>query len=428
VRRLFVAAILAVALGGVASTQPAWASVPISGRGSGFAALAMFQWRADIANAPYGLQVDYVSQGSSDGRQQFSLGNTDFGVSDIPFQAVELPSLASQRCAGQALANCFVYVPVVAAGVALMYNLVDDSGHRISNLQLTRRAACEIFTGAITQWNDPEIVATNPQLATFNRAILPILRGDAAGESYVFSQFCMAVVPEVWQAFIDRLQNDQNQSATFKQGLPVANWPQGWGHSSSAQFADGVANAVTNAVTGPNSIALDAASYAQVRNNWPVVSLQNAAGQFVPPDLANATAGLRYTTPSPDPSANGGIAQNFQGPDPTAYFPAMVSYAIAQTGGFDPGKGATLSEFLCYDVGKGQTIAPRLLYAAFPAELLRIAVDNIAEIPGAPSSSDCAAGAPSPVLAEFPVPAVAAGTVALGTAAIAIRRRRDAFV
>jgi hypothetical protein len=204
----------------------------------------------------------------------------------------------------------------------------------------------------------------------------------------------------------------------------VAFWPLGWGHSSAALYEDGTANIVSDPVTGQNSITMVAASYAKVRNNWPVASVQNAAGQFVPPDPANTTAGLRYTTPNPDPDANGGIVQNFTGPDPSAYFPGMVSYALAQTGGFDAGKGATLAEFLCYDVGKGQTVAPQLRYAALSPELQQIAVANIAQIPGAPSSSDCAAGAPPPVLAEFPVPAVAAGAVALGTVAVTIRRRR----
>ena len=64
-----------------AAVPAAAATAPINGGGSGFAALEMDQWRADTASAPYNLSVNYVSQGSSFGRQSFSGNNVDFGVS-----------------------------------------------------------------------------------------------------------------------------------------------------------------------------------------------------------------------------------------------------------------------------------------------------------------------------------------------------------
>ena len=149
-----------------------------------------------------------------------------------------------------------------------MYNLQDDSGNRVTNLKLTRRAACKIFTGAITQWSDPELVATNPFLASFDRPIKPVIRADGAGESYVFSEFCIAVAPDVWHAFIqDRIAHDPaNVADDFKAGQPVSNWPQNWGQSNPVPFADGVANAVASPDIGTDSITYDAAAYAVQRN------------------------------------------------------------------------------------------------------------------------------------------------------------------
>src|SRR5664279_5167967 len=144
------------------------ASTAITGGGSSFASLEIDQWRADTARNPYGLSVNYVSQGSTFGRQEFIHGNLDFGASDITFQPSEMGQLQAGRCGGRPTdTGCFVYVPVSAGGLAFMYNLTDNSGNRVNNLQLSRSAACKIFTGAITRWNDPEIVATNPQLAGF---------------------------------------------------------------------------------------------------------------------------------------------------------------------------------------------------------------------------------------------------------------------
>src|SRR5262249_55425435 len=150
----------------IGSTAPAHASVAVLGGGSGFAALEIDQWRADVARSLYNLSVNYVAQGSTFGREQFKAGTFDYGASHIQYPPPEIPDLQSKRCAGKTLAQCFVYVPVSAGGLAFLYNLTDSGGHPITDLKLTRDAACKIFTGAITMWNDPEIVRYNPALAS----------------------------------------------------------------------------------------------------------------------------------------------------------------------------------------------------------------------------------------------------------------------
>src|SRR5262249_37805049 len=138
----------------------------------------------------------YVAQGSTFGRNQFSGGQFDFGVSDIQFPPEEVSGVTANRCHGQ-LAGCFNYVPVSAGGMAFMYNVRDSAGNQVTDLKLTRDAACKIFTGQITLWSDPAIVRYNPRLAR-SGAIRPVVRDDGAGESFVFSEFCLAVDPGVW--------------------------------------------------------------------------------------------------------------------------------------------------------------------------------------------------------------------------------------
>jgi ABC-type phosphate transport system substrate-binding protein len=382
---------------------PAFAASPINGGGSGFAALEIDQWRADTARAPYSLKVDYVAQGSSFGRGQFASGNLDFGASDIKYPPYEEGTLGP-RCGSKALADCFAYVPVSAGGLAFMYNLLDGSGNRVDSLKLSRNTACRIFTGAITKWNDPAIVADNPSLAGISRDIVPVIRADGAGESYVFSEFCIAVAPEVWQAFVDeRKQHDQaNLGDDFKAGLPVSNWPAGWGRSNSVAFADGTANTVADPTTGRDSITYVAAGYAKVRS-FPVASLQNAAGKYTQPDEDNVTVALGYAKGNGD----GTFTLDFTGADERAYFPSTYSYILAQTTGFDEGKGSTLGQFLCYAVSKGQEIATQLRYARLSKPLVDLAISQIAKIPGAPGSDSCfiAGAAPPP-----PPPSVAPGS------------------
>ncbi len=390
-------------------TAPAGAASAITGGGSSFASLEIDQWRADTARKPFSLQVNYVSQGSTFGRQEFIGGNLDYGASDITFQPTELPQLQARRCGGRPTdTGCFVYVPVSAGGLSFMYNLTDGSGHRVDDLKLSRRAACKVFTGAISKWNDPELVATNPRLAGFDRDIVPIIRADGAGESFVFSQFCIAVAKDVWDAFIaERIRNDpSNVGNDFRDGSPVSNWPQNWGRSSPALYADGTANVVSDAVTGRDAITYVAAGYAKVRS-FPVASLQNAAGVFTQPDEDNVTVALGYATGRGDGTFN----LNFTGPDPRAYFPSTYSYVLAQTTGFDRGKGEALGQFLCYAVSLGQQIAPQLRYARLSAPLVQIAIGAISHIPGAPPPNACfLAGADAPP----PLPSVLGGPGATG--------------
>jgi phosphate transport system substrate-binding protein len=397
---------------------PAGAATGINGGGSGFAALEMDQWRADTARAPYNLTVNYVAQGSSFGRQQFMQGTLDYATSDIVFQPIEIGTLTNSRCGGN-LPGCFVYVPVSAGGLSFMYNLVDAGGQRVNNLKLTRDAACGIFTGTISKWNDPKIVATNPQLSGLSQSIVPVIRSDGAGESYVFSEFCLSVAPSTWGEFVNRVAPHGDADSEFNAGHPTSNWPQQWYCSNCSQpsrqlGADGVANVVADPVTGKNSITYVAAGYAKVRS-FPVASLQNAAGQFTQPDEENVTVALGYASPRNDPATNtvGTFVLNFTGPDPRAYFPSTYSYVIAQTRGFDPGKGATLGQFLCYAVSKGQEIAVSLRYARLSQALVDISINAIGQIPGAPSKDQCfIAGAAAPPGAPTVVGGPAAGPTA----------------
>lgn len=421
--RMALAALVITATLAAISNAPATAAAALNGGGSSFASLEIDQWRADTARSPYNLNVNYVSQGSSFGRQSFIDGNLDFGASDITFQPSEIASLQSRRCGGKPLAQCFVYVPVSAGGLALMYNLTDQSGNQVRDLKLTRRAACKIFTGAIKTWNDPEIVATNPRLSSFNRPIVPVIRADGAGESFVLSQFCIAVALPVWQAFIaDRVANDlSNVASDFRAGSPVSNWPQNWGRANPALYADGTANVVADPVTGRDTITYVAAGYAKVRNNFPVASMQNAAGFYTQPDEANVTLALQYATGNGD----GTFTLNFSGSSKDAYFPSTYSYVVAQTSGFPLAKGQTLASFLCYAVGQGQVIAPQLRYARLSSELVDISIAAILKIPGAPTGraacvppsvpppppprpcSDC--GAPPTVPRSGPTPSTGEG-------------------
>ena len=73
--------VMLVLAGGTASAD---SFVPVSGDGSSWSANALNQWIADVQQQ--GMRINYTSDGSTTGRQNFIKGQSDFAASDIPFQ------------------------------------------------------------------------------------------------------------------------------------------------------------------------------------------------------------------------------------------------------------------------------------------------------------------------------------------------------
>ncbi len=391
------------------ATPVALAAPSLNGAGSSFAKLEIDQWRAEVARSPFDLSINYVAQGSSFGRQQYISGALDFAASDIPFTQNELSALSGAR------AN-FAYVPVSAGGLGFMFNLVDNSGQRVNDLNLTPHLVCRIFTDPSMMWNDAELVAVNAQIAAGLPAerVRAIVRSDGSGTSYVLSEYCIDRAPDVWGPFVQSLQNDGNVDPVFKAGGPTSNWPPGI--FGSALAADGVAAAVADS-SGLYSITYNEAGFAKVRG-FPNASVRNSAGVFTQPTEAAVSIALAYASGR----ADGTFELDFDGPDPAAYFPSTYSYVIAQTTGFDPAKGEVLAKFLCYSITKGQRkdLTEKLGYARLSAPLVEIGRTAIAKIPGAPAWENCKVESEAPPPAATTVPpanTTAATTPAGGTTA-----------
>ena len=93
----------------------------------------------------------YPAAGSGSGRTGITNGSLNIGFTDVPMTAGAgtLPS-------GVTEAN-YVQVPYLLGGAVVGYNL----GGGFDNLKLTAGEVSDIYNGTITQWSDPQIVATN---------------------------------------------------------------------------------------------------------------------------------------------------------------------------------------------------------------------------------------------------------------------------
>lgn len=351
----------AFALGGTAAAH-ADTYVAISGSGSTWSQNALDQWRRNVANN-YGMTISFNGTGSSAGRNDFIRETVDFAVSEIPFQA-----RPEDGSAPEVSARPYAYLPIVAGGTSLMYNL-KIGGKLVTDLQLPGELVAKIFTGQITRWNDPAIQAENPQLALPDRSITPVVRSDGSGSTAQFTKWMSTQYPQTWGT---GMTSQFPPSFNFK--------------AQSGSL--GVSGYVGNPTNGEGSITYVEYSYA-MKSGFPVVKLKNVAGNYVEPTAANVEIALRAARINEDQSSPDYLTQILDGvynnADPSAYPLSSYSYMIVptQVGGiFTERKGYTLGAFVKYIVCEGQKQAGALGYSPLPNNLVKAAFDQISRIPG----------------------------------------------
>ena len=359
-------------------TAPASAAGPtILGAGSTWSQIAIDQWRYDVVRL--GLAVNYSGVGSTQGRSFFAQGSVDFGVSEIPYGegGEPLPSRA------------FKYLPIVAGGTSLMYNLTSVSGQQIKGLQLSPETIEGIFTGQITNWNDPRI-KKDSHLVLPNKQITIVVRADGSGTSYQFSAFLKATDPGAWGSFAGRCGIAN---------APTSFYPPDCLHNEIAQNrSDGVANYIANPGLGSGSIGYVEAGYAIARK-FPVVAVQNKSGHYAYPTAHSVATALQHAQINPTDSTQE-LSGVYNAPEANAYPISSYSYMIVPTdSSISTDKGAVLGKFIIYFACTGQQEAESLGYSPMPKELVGFAFDAEKQIPGAPNPPALTGSAcPNPTL------------------------------
>jgi phosphate transport system substrate-binding protein len=81
---------------------------------------------------------------------------------------------------------------VTAGSIVFAYNLPGVEG-----LKLSRQTYVDIALGRISRWNDPKIVADNPDLTLPDSTITFVHRSDGSGTTGVFTKH-LADISEDW--------------------------------------------------------------------------------------------------------------------------------------------------------------------------------------------------------------------------------------
>jgi phosphate transport system substrate-binding protein len=374
-RRVRLVSILALCLviAGLAITPTASADsyVPVSGAGSTWSQNAIDQWRRDVQQ--YGMRINYAGNGSSQGRRQFLDGTVDFAASDIPFQFNPEDGSPPENPAP----GSYAYMPITAGGTVFMYNLT-IGGQRVTNLRLSGDNISKIFTGVITNWNDPALAADNPGLSLPAKAIVPVVRSDGSGSTAQFSSWMISQHSDIWNAYCHRSGRAACGVTSYYPTVPgmiSQAGDLGVAGYVSQSYADGAVGYVNY------SYALNA--------GFPVVKVLNASGYYTEPTPDNVAVSLLKAQINTDASSQDYLTQKLDGvyadTDRRTYPLSSYSYLILPTvvqGQFSTAKGKTLGAFSYYAMCQGQQESASLGYSPMPINLVQASFDQIRKIPG----------------------------------------------
>jgi phosphate transport system substrate-binding protein len=297
------------------------------------------------------VQVNYQAIGSGGGVKGIQDQTVDFGASDAPMTDDQL-----QAAKGGAL----FHIPTALGAIVPTYNLPGVQ----TRLKFTGATIAGIFLGDITRWNDPLLVADNPDLAQVNQDIVAVHRSDGSGTTFGFTDYLSTVSPD-WQSRVGK-------------GTSV-NWPVGLGGSGNP----GVAGEVQQ---NPYSIGYVELIYA-LQNNLSYGAVRNKAGQWIDPSLDAVTAAATASLQVIPEDLRFSIVD---AAGDASYPISTATWLLVYKNQTDQPKATAIARLVWWATHDGQTFNKDLQYAVVPQGLTarseqfirQIMVNGKAALPG----------------------------------------------
>ena len=299
----------------------------LNGAGATFPYPLYSKWMSEYNRIHPDIQINYQSIGSGGGIRQIQAKTVDFGATDAPMNAEEEAKAPAK----------LVHIPTTLGAVVIAYDIPG-----VADLKLDGETLVAIFMGTIAKWDDAKIKALNPGVKLPATPILVAYRSDGSGTTAVFTDYLGKVSPE-WKE---------------KVGVGKSvKWPVGLG----AKGNEGVTGQIK---TSPGAIGYVELAYA-MQNSLPMVSLKNANGHYVKPEIAAITAAASGVE-MPD-TLHASIT-NAAG---DAVYPiSSFSYILVYEDAPDATKAKVLTNFLWWAVHDGQKLSEPLYYAPLPAPVV----------------------------------------------------------
>jgi phosphate transport system substrate-binding protein len=276
------------------------------------------------------VQVNYQAIGSGGGIKGIQDQTIDFGASDAPMSDDQLQA---------AKGGPIFHIPTALGAIVATYNIPEVK----TRLKFTGATIAGIFLGDITRWNDPKLVADNPDLAQVNQDIVTVHRSDGSGTTFGFTDYLSKVSPD-WKTKVGNATS--------------VKWPTGLGGNGNA----GVTGEVQQ---NPYSIGYVELIYA-LQNNLPYGQVKNKAGQWVDPSLDSVTAAAAASLTDIPPDLRFSIVD---APGDGSYPISTATWQLVYKNQTDQAKALAMARLMWWETHDGQQYNKDLQYALVPAGL-----------------------------------------------------------
>ena len=226
-------------------------------------------WIAGYKSVAPDVEITAASTGSGAGEMGALDGSVRVGTSDA-----YLPDRVADQNPQ------ILDIPLAISAQTINYNLprLNDA-----NIKIDGPTLAAIYTGVITEWDDPTIKAMNPGAALPHRAIIPLRRADGSGDTFIFTQF-LDFSAETWE-------NNPGY------GVDIS-----WPNVAAEKAVHGNEGLVQTLAATPYSIGYVGISYADriAKAGLGTAMIKNQAGKFLlptPQSISDAAAALDPRTP-----------------------------------------------------------------------------------------------------------------------------------
>jgi phosphate transport system substrate-binding protein len=332
---------VAACTGSAADRDPklvtATSGIRLDGAGATFPYPVYTRWFSQFGRID-GAQITYRSIGSGAGVRALLNDSVDFAATDVPLDAQEREQLRARGIR---------QVPLVVGGVAVTYNIPSLS----RQLRIDGETLGDIFLGVVSRWDDPRLVALNPDVALPREAIRVITRADTSGTSWILTDYLSRV------------------NRTWARGPGRSKFPR-WPVGTSVRGNETVASEVK--VTA-FAIGVAEAVYA-TQNRLQVARIRNHAGAWITPQTGALRSAASAMLASMDDTVEFTGSIN-DAPGELSYPIASLSWLIVPTQGRDTARVSGTVRLVRWALEHGADDALALGYAPLPdvmrATLLR---------------------------------------------------------
>ena len=323
-----IARVLAVIVA-VSPVVPAVQAADVSGAGATFPYPIYAKW-ADAYRKETGVGVNYQSIGSGGGIKQVKARTVTFGASDAPLPGKDLDAAGLAQ------------FPMVMGAIVPVVNV---PGLKPGDLVLDGDTLARIYLGQVKYWNDPAIVALNPDLKLPRLAIAPVRRSDGSGTTFNFAYYLGETNPQ-WRE---------------KVGVATAlQWPVGIG----AKGNEGVANNVANT---RGAIGYVEYAYAK-QTRLPHANMINKAGKTVAPSAASFQAAAANADWASKPGFGVILANQ---PGDQSWPMTAATWVLLQKKAPDAVATSEALKFFAWAYANGGKMAADLDYVPMPDKVVR---------------------------------------------------------